>query len=308
MVAVMISVIVLSKNNGDTLDNCLRSIIDSYGDKEIIVVDAHSCDNTPYILEKYRGKIDVVYDEGKGIGIARNIGVAHSKGDIVCFVDADAVCSKDHFIKIKDFFSKNSEVGVVNVNVNEFFSGNMPYIQKLEAKIRRVRGFSKYAFGRGESLLAGGYFISFRRKVFDDVGGFWSFPPYGADDNDFSMKALAKGWKIGVISLESWHCPRVSLKMLLKEMWGWGKGKACFIWKWRKHPLTKKMYKQSFLSKLVGNDPLLITIAAYISSPVIAARYMVEGRSASIYLYYVVRQSINLLGFLWGLITWARRT
>jgi glycosyltransferase involved in cell wall biosynthesis len=61
----MISVIVLSKNNSDTLDTCLNSIINALGEKEIIVVDAHSSDNTPSILEKYREKIKVVYDERK---------------------------------------------------------------------------------------------------------------------------------------------------------------------------------------------------------------------------------------------------
>jgi glycosyltransferase involved in cell wall biosynthesis len=61
----MISVIVLSKNNGDTLDTCLNSIINALGEKEIIVVDANSSDNAPSILEKYREKIKVVYDERK---------------------------------------------------------------------------------------------------------------------------------------------------------------------------------------------------------------------------------------------------
>jgi glycosyltransferase involved in cell wall biosynthesis len=303
----MISVIVLSRNNGDTLDGCLRSIIHSYGDKEIIVVDANSSDGTSSILEKYQGKINVFYDEGKGIGIARNIGVARSRGDIVCFVDADAVCSKDHFIKIAEFFDEHPEVGVINVHSDDFFSEDNSCIQRLEAKIRRIREGSKYAFGRGESLSASGCFISFRKKVFEEVGGFWVFPPYGADDNDFSMKALAKGWKIGVIRLRSQHYPRVSLRLILKEMWGWGKGKACFVCKWRKHPLAKTLYKRSFLSKLVGNDPLLVTIAAYFLAPIIAARYAIEGRSLSLYPYYVVRQCASFLGLLWGLTTWARK-
>ncbi|MEM3641427.1 MAG: glycosyltransferase family 2 protein, partial [Candidatus Bathyarchaeia archaeon] len=181
----MISVIVLSKNNGDTLDKCLSCIINSYGDKEIIVVDAHSSDNTPRILEKYRGKISVIYDEGKGIGIARNLGVSHSKRDIICFVDADAFCSKDHFVKIKELFDKNPEIGVIDVHPYEKISGNIPYVQKMEAKIRFLRIKSRYTLIKDEKLMAAGYFISFRRKVFDDVKGFWSFPPYGADDNEF---------------------------------------------------------------------------------------------------------------------------
>lgn len=111
----MTSVIVLSKNNGKTIENCLRSIINSYGDKEIIVVDAHSTDETPKILQKYKGQLKIIYDKGKGIGIARNIGVETSSGDIICFVDADAFVSIDHFTRIENYFDKNPEVGVIDV-------------------------------------------------------------------------------------------------------------------------------------------------------------------------------------------------
>ena len=303
----MISVIVLSKNSGDTLDKCLRSIIESEGEKEIIVVDAHSTDNTPQILRKYRGKIKVVYDEGKGIGIARNIGVKHSKGDIICFVDADAFVSKDHFTKIKRLFDEHPEVGVVHVDASEALSDDLPYVQRMEAKLRQIRKGSPYALSKGESLLAVGYFLSFRRKVFDDVRGFWEFPPYGADDNDFSMKALLKGWKLGVIKLRSWHRHRTTLKELLRRMFGLGKGKACLIIKWRKNPLFKRVYKNRLLSKLAENYQLLLVTAAYILSPIIAARYAIEARNSSIYPFYVVIQLANFAGFLWGLATWAKK-
>jgi len=303
----MISVIILSKNNGDTLDACLKSVVNSLGEKEIIVVDAHSSDNTPSILEKYKNHIKVVYDEGKGIGLARNIGVLHSKGDIICFVDADAFVSKDHFVKIKECFDRHPEVGIVNVKAKEIVSDHVPYIQRMEAKIRLLREKSKLVFSRGEGLLAVGYFISFRRKVFDDIDGFWEFPPFGSDDNDFTLKALTKGWKMMSIGLNSWHRHRTSLIKLLKEMWMLGKGKACFIVKWRRHPLVKVGYKQSFVAKLIKEDPLLLAIVAYILSPIIAIKYTVEGRSLSIYPYYVVRQYAVFLGFLWGLNTWAKK-
>ena len=284
----MISVIVLSKNNDDTLDKCLKSIIESDGEKEIIVVDAHSTDNTPQILRKYRGKIKVVYDEGKGIGIARNIGVKHSKGDIICFVDADACVSKDHFTKIKRFFNEHPEVGVVHVEPSETFSDDLPYVQRIQAKLRQIRRGSPYTLSKGESLLAVGYFLSFRRKVFDEVGGFWEFPPYGADDNDFSMKVLLKGWKLGVIKLRSWHRYRTTFKELLRRMFGLGKGKACLIIKWRRNPLFKRVYKNRLLSRLAENYQLLLVTAAYILSPIIAARYAIEARNLSIYPFYVV--------------------
>jgi len=112
----------------------LKSVINSLGEKEIIVVDAHSSDNTPSILEKYKNHIKVVYDEGKGIGLARNIGVLHSKGDIICFVDADAFVSKDHFVKIKECFDKHPEVGIINVKTKEIVSDRIPIYKEWKLK------------------------------------------------------------------------------------------------------------------------------------------------------------------------------
>ena len=103
-----ISVIIPSKNNGDTIEQCIKSVLSAeYEDKEVIVVDAHSQDRTKLILEKYRHKIKVVYDEGKGIGASRNLGVIYSKGEIICFVDADAFVSRNHFKRIVEAFKKD---------------------------------------------------------------------------------------------------------------------------------------------------------------------------------------------------------
>lgn len=75
----LFSVIVLSKNNGRTIGytllSILKSIVPRGYSREALVVDAHSTDNTPRMLERFEGLIRVVYDEGRGIGIARNVGV-----------------------------------------------------------------------------------------------------------------------------------------------------------------------------------------------------------------------------------------
>lgn len=302
----MISVIVLSKNNDDTLDKCLKSITESEGEKEVIVVDAHSTDNTPQILRKYHEKIKVVYDKGKGIGIARNIGVKHSKGDIICFVDADAFVSKDHFTKIKKFFDRNPEIGVIHVDHKTKPLVTSSFVGKMENMFRYHRKIGLEAFS-SEVILAGGCFIAFRRDVFDSVGGFWEFPPYGSDDYDFSMRALANGWKIGVVETDSCHSPRTSFRELFKEMWGWGKGKACWVKKWRSHSLARGMYESRRVFRILGRDLLCYTLLAYLSAPLTAIKYLRITKSLSLYLFSILRQYVYILGFLWGLATWARR-
>jgi len=302
----MISVIVLSKNNGDTLDRCLKSIIESDGDKEVIVVDARSTDNTPQILRKYSEKIKVVYDEGKGIGIARNLGVRNSKGDIICFVDADAFVSKDHFVRIKNFLDKNPEVGVVHVSCSMTLPAALSFVGKMEEMLRHARKIMGLEVISSEVMLAGGCFMAFKREVFNDAGGFWDFPPYGADDNDFSMKALVKGWKIGIVETDSWHPPRENFRELFMEIWGWAKGKACWVKKWGNHPFARRMYEKSRTFRILGGNLLCYTLLAYLASPLTALRYVKLTKSPSLYLFCILRQYLYLLGFLWGLATWAR--
>jgi len=303
----MISVIVLSKNNGDTLDGCLRSIIKANEEKEIIVVDAHSTDKTPQILKKYHGKIRVVFDEGKGIGIARNLGVTRTKGDIICFVDADAYCSKDHFVKIKKFFCEHPEVGVVGVRGTIKVSDSSTFVERMENMLRHTRKVMGLDMTSSEITQVAGCFIALKKKVFDEVGGFWEFPPYGADDNDFCMKALASGWKIGIVDTESWHSPRTTFSEFWKEMWGWGKGKACWVKKWSNHPLAIQTYRDQKIFRILGKNLWCYTVIAYLSSPLTALRYLPITKSISFYLFYILRQYIYLLGFLWGWITWARK-
>jgi glycosyltransferase involved in cell wall biosynthesis len=303
----MISAIVLSKNNADTLENCLESIINSDGKKEIIVVDAHSTDRTPQILKKYHEKIRVIYDEGRGIGIARNLGTQNAKGEIICFVDADAICSREHFVRIEKFFDEHPEVGIVHAEGVIKFSEASSFIQRMEGKLRWVRKIMGSDVVSEEGSLVGGFFISFRKKVFDEVNGFWEFPPYGADDLDFSMKVLTKGWKVGVVNLNSWHSQRTTFRELFKEMWGWGKGKACWIKKWMSHPLTIKRYKDRKAFQLLGKNFWCYTVIAYLFSPFVALKYVPKTRSLGFYLFCVLRQYIYLLGFLWGWVTWARK-
>jgi len=297
----MISVIVLSKNNGDTLDKCLKSIIESEGYKEIIVVDAHSTDSTPQILQKYQEKIRVIYDEGKGVGIARNIGVKHSKGDIICFVDADAFCSKDHFVKIEEFFEKNPHIGFLNVIGKTKTSKNTSFVERMEVVLR----YSRRILGSDLSL-AGACFMAFRREVFHDTGGFWEIP-YGAEDLDFSMKALANGWRMGTIVTNSWHIPRKSFRELFKEMWWWAQGKACWIKKWMNHPLTVKMYEKRKTFRILGRNLLSYTVLAYFLSPLTGLKYLKAVKSLSFYLFFILRQYVYLLGFIWGWTTWAKK-
>jgi len=298
----MISVIILSKNNGETLEECLNSIVNSDGDKEIIVVDAHSMDETPKILSKYKNQIKVVYDEGKGIGIARNIGVESSTGEIICFVDADAFVSKDHFTRIERYLSENPEVGIIDVRGTLKLSKKPTFIERLGYKCQSVIMKQQKEL----HAYAGGYFMSFRRKAFYDAGGFWRFPPFGADDLDFTVKVVAKGWKKGFIETEGWHQLRRTMASLLRERWGFGKGRACFDKKYLNNPVRSLLISKRIVYRILGKYFWFGIALLHLAAPIIALKYLSKWKSLQVYLYYISREWANFLGYVWGWLTWAK--
>lgn len=89
----LVSVIVPVYNRASQLDGCIRSILaQSYGQLEIILVDDGSTDNTlSQCLEfaKTDPRIVVLHKSNGGPASARNMGLDHSKGQYIMFVDSD---------------------------------------------------------------------------------------------------------------------------------------------------------------------------------------------------------------------------
>lgn len=82
-----VSVIVPTRNSAKTLPKCLQSIKNqSFKLTEILVIDSHSKDNTIDIAKKSNAKI---FQTTGYQSEARNIGLLHSSGDFILFLDSD---------------------------------------------------------------------------------------------------------------------------------------------------------------------------------------------------------------------------
>jgi glycosyltransferase involved in cell wall biosynthesis len=88
----LLSVIVPVYNEHRTIRLILKKVRDVDIEKEIIVVDGCSEDGTRELLAEEEGRSDtrVIYEQSRsGRGNALKLGIAHAKGDIVIFQDAD---------------------------------------------------------------------------------------------------------------------------------------------------------------------------------------------------------------------------
>lgn len=88
-----LSVVVCTLNEEKYVENCLKLLAKQEVPCEIVLVDAHSKDNTVKIARKYADKI--VYDHGKGLSDARNVGWKNASCEIVAYCDCDSLPPKD---------------------------------------------------------------------------------------------------------------------------------------------------------------------------------------------------------------------
>lgn len=120
-----LSVIILNHNSGTYLKRCLDSIAKSKVDKykiEIIVVDNDSTDNSLLLSKKSVAKLNTRYlllSENLGFSHGNNQGLtkANPNSKYVLFLNPDTVVEPNTFVKMINFFDKNSKVDAATCKV-----------------------------------------------------------------------------------------------------------------------------------------------------------------------------------------------
>ena len=107
----LVSAIVTTFNNEDTLDACLRSILaQDYSPFELIVVDNHSKDKTRKIAKKYTDKL---FTQSPERSAQRNRAVKESSGEIVIILDSDMILTNSVISEVVSALDSKDVVGVI---------------------------------------------------------------------------------------------------------------------------------------------------------------------------------------------------
>jgi len=177
-----ISVIIPVYNDPRGLRTTVESVINQkHANFELIIVDNNSVDDTgnvaEYYEEQYPDYISVYYERDvQSSYAARNCGIRNSKGEVLCFIDADMSAEPEWLFKLNDRF-KNKEVQYSGSNVNIYSEG---LDETLSGIYNKRSGFPVERYVSDHNF-APTCCLSVRKSVFDEVGLFNSDLISGGD-------------------------------------------------------------------------------------------------------------------------------
>ncbi len=97
----LVSVVICNYNYENFLLQTINSALNqTYSYTEVIVVDDGSTDKSREIIASYKDKITPVFKINGGEASAFNAGFAASRGDIICFLDADDIFLPDKVTEV----------------------------------------------------------------------------------------------------------------------------------------------------------------------------------------------------------------
>lgn len=117
MTSPKISIVTISYNSEKTIEDTILSVISQdYPNKEYIIIDGSSTDNTLNIIAKYKANISkVISEKDKGISDAFNKGISNSTGDIICLINSDDRLLPGSLSKVAQEFDGKADIYCGNV-------------------------------------------------------------------------------------------------------------------------------------------------------------------------------------------------
>jgi cellulose synthase/poly-beta-1,6-N-acetylglucosamine synthase-like glycosyltransferase len=228
-----LTILIPAYNEEKVLGRTLNTVLEAtYPDKEIIVIDDGSKDQTYHIARSYENRgVKVIHRPNGGKATSLNHGLLFARGEIIVVVDADSQICKNTLVElIKPF--RNPEVAAVAGNIKVLNRVNLltncqalDYIASINIYRRALDVF-------GSVTVVPGALGAYRRDAIKS-GGFYDTDTL-VEDFDVTVKALKTGQIVQASgsAVSYTEAPR-ALKDLVKQRLRWYRGNFQALWKHR---------------------------------------------------------------------------
>ena len=188
------SIVICTYNRSQFLDRCLEYLqYQTCHNFEVIVVNGPSSDDTEKIIEKYGKKIKVVENAAANLSISRNFGIEKASGDIVAFIDDDALPYDDWVENILEAYN-SVPFFVAAVGGPTFYAGSFDYQDQdlqfntygetrpnVTAIQTSMCGWYRYLIGTN---------ATFKREALFETNGFDEQYDYFLDETDLCYRLI----------------------------------------------------------------------------------------------------------------------
>jgi len=173
------SIIIVSFNTKELLNDCLQSIFDYLvGEFEVIVIDNASTDGSIEMLkQKFTGKVQVISsDKNFGFGGANNLAVKQAQGKYLFFLNSDTLITENIIPKLFDCLENNENIGVLAPMLllpdgqdQQYAHGRFPTII---TSIKKDNNWYKPKDSWLETEWVSGAALIISKELFERSGGF----------------------------------------------------------------------------------------------------------------------------------------
>ena len=195
------SVIINTLNRAPWLKRLLDALMhQTYDNFEIIVVNGPSTDNTNEVLDTYKSIIKIEHCDKPNLSLSRNIGIKAAAGEIIVFIDDDAVPMNKYWLEqYAQSFENATRLGATG---GKAFDGRGGELQ-LDCPTIDIWGYPICIAGTQErennqdvyDYIPGGNGAYLKKAVLE-VGGFDEYIEYYGDESDLCIRLSRAGYKV----------------------------------------------------------------------------------------------------------------
>jgi cellulose synthase/poly-beta-1,6-N-acetylglucosamine synthase-like glycosyltransferase len=233
-----VSVIVAARNEEKNIAQLLHRLThQTYSEYEVIIINDRSTDQTARLISEYQAvssrisRIDITHVHGDmpAKKNALRAGIKASKGEILCFTDADCLPTSQWIEECVKAFTPG--IGLVAgyspytiVSPRDSKSGflNNLLLKFIGYEEYRAAVWSAGSIGWNMGWLCTGRNLAYRRTVYNEVNGFENIKQSISGDDDLFLQLVRKktAWKISyLISPESFvqTSPPMTLRAFITQ-------------------------------------------------------------------------------------------
>lgn len=196
------SIVICTYNRDEYLERTLKSLNKlKYDFFEVVVVNGPSTDRTEQVINRYQDKIKIVKNPVANLSISRNLGIKNSCGDIIAFLDDDAIPEENWLDQISELYVNKKNIGGAGGRVYgpggdhfQFHNGVINVWGEADPK-RDLPGEYIAKLSHNYNILMG-VNSTFLKSHLIEIGGFDEYYEYYHDESDVCVRLAKAGYPI----------------------------------------------------------------------------------------------------------------